>query len=40
VLCWFHHQVIVHERGYEIYCHPDHGRIRFRKPPPRPGPSV
>jgi hypothetical protein len=21
VLCWFHHQVVVHERGYEIYFH-------------------
>jgi 5-methylcytosine-specific restriction endonuclease McrA len=39
VLCWFHHQVVVHERGYEIYHHPHHGRIRFRKPPPRPGPG-
>jgi 5-methylcytosine-specific restriction endonuclease McrA len=39
VLCWFHHQVVVHERGYEIYHHPRHGRIRFRKPPPRPGPG-
>ena len=39
VLCWFHHHVVVHERGYEIYQHPRHGRIRFRKPPPRPGPG-
>ena len=39
VLCWFHHQVVVHERGYEVLFHPDHGRIRFRKPPPRPGPQ-
>lgn len=31
-LCWFHHQVVVHERGFELYNHPDHGRIRFRKP--------
>ena len=38
VLCWFHHQVVVHERGYEVFFHPHHGRIRFRKPPPRPGP--
>ncbi|HUG32931.1 MAG TPA: DUF222 domain-containing protein [Acidimicrobiia bacterium] len=38
VLCWFHHHVVVHERGFEIYLHPQHGRIRFRKPPPRPGP--
>lgn len=33
VLCWFHHQVVVHERGYEIYFpHDDRRRIRFRKP--------
>lgn len=38
VLCWFHHQVVIHERGYEIYLHPEYGRIRFRKPHPRPGP--
>lgn len=31
-LCWFHHHVVVHERGFELYEHPDHGRIRFRKP--------
>lgn len=37
VLCWFHHHVVVHERGYEVYFHPDHGRIRFRKPETRPG---
>ncbi|MGD2061857.1 MAG: HNH endonuclease signature motif containing protein, partial [Acidimicrobiia bacterium] len=35
VLCWFHHQVVVHERGYEIYFHHDSRRIRFRKPPER-----
>ncbi|MGH3650547.1 MAG: HNH endonuclease, partial [Acidimicrobiia bacterium] len=32
VLCWFHHHVVVHERGFQPYAHPDHGRIRFRKP--------
>jgi hypothetical protein len=32
VLCWFHHQVVVHQRGYHIYRHPGHGRIRFRAP--------
>ena len=31
-LCWFHHHVVIHERGFEIYHHPDHGRIRFRRP--------
>ncbi len=35
VLCWFHHQVVVHERGFEIYFHHDSRRIRFRKPPAR-----
>jgi hypothetical protein len=32
VLCWFHHQVVVHERGFEIVFHPDRRRIRFRRP--------
>jgi len=32
LLCWYHHQVVVHERGFRIYEHPDHGRIRFRQP--------
>ncbi|MGB8361125.1 MAG: hypothetical protein WCE80_06960 [Acidimicrobiia bacterium] len=40
VLCWFHHHVVVHERGFEIVLHPDHRRVRFRRPdgrgPPRP----
>jgi hypothetical protein len=38
VLCWFHHQVVIHQRGFSIYRHPDHGRIRFRAPdtPARP----
>jgi 5-methylcytosine-specific restriction endonuclease McrA len=31
-LCWFHHQIVVHERGFQIYRHPKHGRIRFRRP--------
>jgi hypothetical protein len=41
VLCWFHHQVVIHQRGYHIYRHPDHGRIRFRAPdtPARPPPT-
>jgi 5-methylcytosine-specific restriction endonuclease McrA len=39
VLCWFHHQVIVHERGFQPYFHKGKTRIRFRKPPPRPGPG-
>lgn len=37
VLCWFHHQVVVHERGFEVYLHPEHGRVRFRKPSGPPG---
>ncbi|HEX6946084.1 MAG TPA: HNH endonuclease signature motif containing protein, partial [Acidimicrobiia bacterium] len=35
LLCWFHHHVVVHQWGYEIYHHPDHGRIRYRRPPSR-----
>lgn len=31
-LCWFHHHVVVHERGLTIYRHADHGRVRFRRP--------
>jgi 5-methylcytosine-specific restriction endonuclease McrA len=33
-LCWFHHHVVVHERGFTVFRHPDHGRIRFRPPDP------
>jgi len=37
VLCWYHHQVVVHERGFQITFHHDSRRIRFHKPkhPPR-----
>jgi len=38
-LCWFHHQVVIHERGYQIYQHPETGRIRFRRPDPRGPPE-
>ena len=38
VLCWFHHQVVVHERGFRIVVHPT-GRIRFAKPEGR-GPPI
>ena len=31
-LCWFHHHIVIHERGFELYKHPEHGRIRLRKP--------
>lgn len=31
VLCWFHHQVVVHERGFEVTFHPDRRRLRFRR---------
>lgn len=33
LLCWFHHHVVVHQWGYQLFEHPDHGRIRFRPPP-------
>jgi hypothetical protein len=38
VLCWFHHQVVVHERGFHIVTHHS-GRIRFRRPDTR-GPPI
>jgi len=31
VLCWFHHHVVVHERGFEIVFRPDRRRVRFRR---------
>ena len=31
-LCWFHHHVVIHERGFQLFRHPQHGQIRFRKP--------
>jgi 5-methylcytosine-specific restriction endonuclease McrA len=33
-LCWFHHQIVVHQRGFTPYPHPHHGRIRFRRTTP------
>jgi hypothetical protein len=38
ILCWFHHQVVVHERGFQIVIHQT-GRIRFRKPESRGPPT-
>lgn len=32
LLCWYDHQITVHERGFQPYEHPDHGRIRWRAP--------
>ncbi|MEX0865594.1 MAG: hypothetical protein WD269_12105 [Acidimicrobiia bacterium] len=32
VLCWFHHQVVVHERGFDVVFHHDRRRLRFRRP--------
>jgi len=39
VLCWFHHHVVVHERGFEIELHPDHRRVRFHRPDGRGPPG-
>ncbi|HEU4915288.1 MAG TPA: HNH endonuclease signature motif containing protein [Acidimicrobiia bacterium] len=44
-LCWYHHQIIIHQQGFTPQPHPDHRRIRFRRggysrrlsrPPPIP----
>ena len=32
VLCWYHHQIIIHEHKMTIVYHPDHRRIRFKQP--------
>jgi hypothetical protein len=42
LLCWFHHHVVVHRRGFMIYRHPETGRIRFRQPrfPPEHEPII
>jgi hypothetical protein len=37
VLCWYHHQVVVHERGFHIIVHQT-GRVRFAKPEGRGSP--
>ncbi|MGF1618555.1 MAG: HNH endonuclease [Acidimicrobiia bacterium] len=31
-LCWFHHHIVIHERGFQLYEHPQTGRLRLRKP--------
>jgi 5-methylcytosine-specific restriction endonuclease McrA len=38
-LCWNHHHIIIHQQGFHLYHHPKHGRIRFRRPEPRPPPT-
>jgi hypothetical protein len=35
-LCWFHHHIAIHEKGYQPYKHPGHGRIRLRRPKNKP----
>ena len=39
VLCWFHHHVVVHERGLGVVLHPDRRRVRFRRPEGRAPPG-
>jgi hypothetical protein len=31
-LCWYHHHITIHQHGYQPYHHPEHGRIRFKRP--------
>ncbi len=31
-VCWFHHQIVIHQRGFELYDDPRTGRLRLRKP--------
>ncbi|MEA1904068.1 MAG: HNH endonuclease [Actinomycetota bacterium] len=37
--CWFHHHIVIHQRGFEPYVHPDTGRIRLRRPDDLPSGS-
>lgn len=30
--CWFHHHVVIHQRGFTPYQDPDTGRIRLQRP--------
>jgi len=39
LLCWFHHQVVIHERGFNIVVHQT-GRVRFTRPPSSRGPPI
>ena len=39
-LCWYHHQIVIHQKGFTPYQHPKHGRIRFHKPPGRAPPTA
>lgn len=38
-LCWFHHQIVVHQQGFTPQPHPDHGRIRFTRKKNRAPPA-
>lgn len=42
LLCWFHHHVVVHRKGFNIHTHPRTGRVRFKQPriPPESEPSI
>jgi hypothetical protein len=31
-LCWYHHHIVIHQQHHTLYHHPEHGRIRFKRP--------
>lgn len=39
-LCWYHHQIIIHQQGFTPQPHPDHRRIRFTRIPTRALPDI
>lgn len=39
-LCWYHHQIVVHQQGFTPQPHPHHGRIRFIRTPNRAPPDL
>jgi hypothetical protein len=38
-LCWYHHQIVVHQQGFTPQPHPDNRRIRFTRKTNRGPPS-
>ena len=38
-LCWYHHHIVVHERGFTVTTDPTTGQTRLVRPPPRAGPD-
>ena len=31
-ICWFHHHIAIHQQGFQVFKHPQHGRWHLQKP--------